>query len=222
MADPSVADLVRSFELHLRAENKAGRTIETYLDALRLAARFLAARGVELEQARREDIEAFIADQLARWKPATAANRYRSLRVFYGWLETEGEIPVSPMAKMRPPTVPDQPVPLVREDAFRRLLEACAGRDFEARRDTALILLLVDVGPRRAELAGMRLTDLDSTSRSRSWRARTAGNVRCRSAAGLLRPLTATSESAPPSPHPPRCSGTSATCGVRPNRSSVS
>jgi hypothetical protein len=51
MADPSVADLVRSFELHLRAENKAGRTIETYLDALRLAAQFLTARGVELEEA---------------------------------------------------------------------------------------------------------------------------------------------------------------------------
>ena len=129
MVDPSVADLKRSFELHLRAENKARRTIETYLDALRLAAQFLTARNVELEQARREDIEAFIADQLARWKPATAANRYRSLRVFYAWLEAEGEIPVSPMAKMRPPTVPDQPVPLVREDAFRRLLEACAGRD---------------------------------------------------------------------------------------------
>ena len=93
MADPSVADLVHSFELHRRAENKAVRTIETYLDALQLAARFLEARGVELEQARREDIEAFIADQLDRWKPATAANRYRSLRVFYSWLEAEGEIP---------------------------------------------------------------------------------------------------------------------------------
>jgi site-specific recombinase XerC len=81
--------------------------------------------------------------------------------VFYGWLEAEGEIPVSPMARMRPPTVPDQPVPVVREDAFRRLLETCAGRDCEARRDTALILLLADVGPRRAEVAGMRLTDLD-------------------------------------------------------------
>jgi site-specific recombinase XerD len=161
MADPSVADLVRSFELHLRAENKAGRTIETYLDALRLAAQFLSSRGVQLEHARREDVEVFVADQLTRWKPATAANRYRSLRVFHGWLEAGGEIPSSPMAKMRPSTVPDQPVPLVREDSFRRLLEACAGRDFEARRDTALILLLVDVGPRRAEVAGMRLTDLD-------------------------------------------------------------
>jgi site-specific recombinase XerD len=161
MTSPSVADLARSFELHLRAENKRDRTIETYLEAVRLAARFLTARGVELEQARREDVEAFVADQLARWKPATAANRYRSLRVFYGWLEDEGEVPVSPMARMHPPAVPDQPVPLVREDAFRRLLEACAGRDFDARRDTALILLLVDVGPRRAEVAGMRVADLD-------------------------------------------------------------
>ncbi|HEX5879468.1 MAG TPA: site-specific integrase [Actinomycetota bacterium] len=66
MADSSVAHPKRSFELHLRAENEAVRTIETYLDALQLAARFLEARGVELEQARREDIEAFIADQLAR------------------------------------------------------------------------------------------------------------------------------------------------------------
>jgi hypothetical protein len=31
-------------------------------------------RSFELEQAGREDIEAFIADQLARWKPATATN----------------------------------------------------------------------------------------------------------------------------------------------------
>jgi hypothetical protein len=65
----------------------------------------------------------------------------------------------------------------------------------------------------------MRLTDPDSTSKSQSWRARTAGNVRCRSAAGLLRPLTATFESAPAIPAPPRCFGTSATCEVRPNRS---
>lgn len=117
--------------------------------------------------------------------------------MFYGWLEAEAEIPVSPMAKMRPPAVPDQPVPLVREDAFRRLLEACAGRDLEARRDTALILLLVDVGPRRAEVAGMRLTDLDFDSRSRLCSATAAGNARCRSAAGPPRPSTATSVSAP-------------------------
>jgi integrase len=163
-----------------------------------LPAQFLTARGVELEEVRREDIEAFIADQLARWKPATAANRYRSLRVFYGWLEAEAEIPVSPMAKMRPPAVPDQPVPLVREDAFRRLLEACAGWDFETRRDTAPILLLVDVGPRRAEVAGMRLTDLDfdlQVACARQGRPATRAAVRPQDRPGP-RPL-------PPYPRPP-------------------
>jgi site-specific recombinase XerD len=53
---------------------------------------FLGARGLDLAAARREDLEAFLAGLLARWKPATAANRYRALRVFYAWLEEEGEI----------------------------------------------------------------------------------------------------------------------------------
>jgi hypothetical protein len=37
--------------------------------------------------------------------PATAATRYKALRILYAWLEEEEEIPASPMAKMRPPIV---------------------------------------------------------------------------------------------------------------------
>jgi integrase len=65
------------------------------------------------------------------------------------------------MAKMKPPRVPEQPAPVLTEDLLRRLLAACAGRDFEARRDRALILLLLDTGGRLAEVAGMRLGDLN-------------------------------------------------------------
>jgi site-specific recombinase XerC len=65
------------------------------------------------------------------------------------------------MAKVKPPIVPEQPVPVVPEDGLRRLLAVCAGKSFEARRDTAIILFLVDTGARRAELAGLRVTDLD-------------------------------------------------------------
>jgi integrase len=57
--------------------------------------------------------------------------------------------------------VPDQPVPVVPEDALQRLLKVCQGKDFEARRDTALLLLLVDIGPRRGELANVQLADVD-------------------------------------------------------------
>jgi site-specific recombinase XerD len=161
MSEPRLPDLARSFERHLRAENKSDRTVETYLEAVRLLQAYLARRGVDLAEADRAQIEAFLADLLARWKPATAANRYRSLKVFYAWLEDEGEITADPMAKMKPPAIPEQPIPIVPDDSLRRLFEACAGKDFEARRDTAMIMLLLDSGARRAELVGLRVDDLD-------------------------------------------------------------
>jgi integrase len=66
-----------------------------------------------------------------------------------------------PDGQLRPPIIPEQPVPIVPEDGLRRLLGTCVGKTFEDRRDTALILLLVDVGPRRAELMGAKVADLD-------------------------------------------------------------
>jgi integrase len=72
------------------------------------------------------------------------------LRILYAWLEEEEEIDASPMAKMRPPIVPEQPVPIVPEDGLRRLLAACAGKHFEGRRDTAIVMFLLDTGARRA------------------------------------------------------------------------
>jgi site-specific recombinase XerD len=65
------------------------------------------------------------------------------------------------MAKMKPPVVPDQPIPVLGEPQLRALFAVCAGKDFDARRDTALLMVLVDAGPRRAELLGMRLEDLN-------------------------------------------------------------
>lgn len=161
MSSPSVGGILRSFERHLRAENKSPRTLETYLDAGRQLETHLAARGLDLAAATRGDVEVFLADLLAKWKPATAANRYRALKVLYRWMEEEGEIEANPMARMRPPEVPEQPVPIVPDDALRRLLDVCAGKSFESRRDTAAVLLMVDAGPRRAEMVGMRLEDVD-------------------------------------------------------------
>jgi site-specific recombinase XerD len=157
----ALSPLLRSFERHLRAENRSEHTIASYLDSLCQAEAFLAGRGRTLVDARREDLEAFLGELLHRRAPETVATRYRRLRVLYRWLEEEDEITANPMAKMKPPIIPEQPVPVVPEDGLRRLLATCAGKSFEDRRDTALILLLVDVGPRRAELMGLTVTDVD-------------------------------------------------------------
>jgi site-specific recombinase XerD len=134
-----------SFLLSLEAENLAPKTRRTYGEAVELLGRFLAERGMptEARSIRREHVEAFVADQVARWRPNTARNRYLALKRFFDWLAEEGLIDTSPMARTRPPRVPEQPVPIVTDDAVRSLLRACEGRSFIDRRDAALIRLLL-------------------------------------------------------------------------------
>jgi len=161
--DPAAPNpLLRSFERHLRAENRSAQTVATYLIALRQAEAFLTgSRGTTLAEADRADLEAYLGDLLTRRAAATAATYYKVLKLLYQWLEDEDELPTNPMAKMRPPIVPDQPVPVIPDDGLRRLLAACAGKGFEARRDTAMIMLLLDTGARRAELVDLKLAHVD-------------------------------------------------------------
>jgi site-specific recombinase XerD len=109
----------------------------------------------------REHVESFITLLLDTRSPATAHNRYRALKRFFSWLEEEGEIPSSPMARMNPPKLDEKEVPVVSEDDLRRLLKACEGKSFEARRDTALVLFFLDTGARLAEVAGLEVRHLN-------------------------------------------------------------
>jgi site-specific recombinase XerD len=52
---------------------------------------------------------------------ATVARHYRSLQQLFRWLELEEEIEQTPFTKMCPPSVPEQPVPLLTNDEIRRL-----------------------------------------------------------------------------------------------------
>jgi site-specific recombinase XerD len=152
-----------SWRRHLAAENKSPRTLQTYSEALTLFGRFLAERGMPTDPTTtsREHVEEFIAHLLARFKPATAANRFRALGTFFRWLVDEGEIAVSPVAKMRPPAIPEEPPAVLSDAQLERLLKTCAGTEFAERRDLAIILLLIDTGMRLGELAGLTVEDLD-------------------------------------------------------------
>jgi integrase len=85
-----------------------------------------------------------------------------------------------------------QPVGVVRAEQLTRLLKTCEGRDFTSRRDTAVILLLVDTGMRRADCAGMTLDDVDQDQGSSGCWARAAGRGRSRSVARPPKRSTAT------------------------------
>jgi site-specific recombinase XerD len=76
-----------SFRRTLRAEDKSERTVKSYTEAVRLFTDFLAGRShpLTVEAITRDDVRAFVADQLERWKPLTALNRYRGLQAFFKW-----------------------------------------------------------------------------------------------------------------------------------------
>ena len=152
-----------SFRRTLLAENKAPRTIVTYLAAVDELGEYLTHKGMPtvLANVRREHVESWIADLLGHVKAATASVRFRAVQQFFRWAQEEGEISESPMARMRPPIVPDEPPPVLDNNAMRRLLAVTAGRDFASCRDHALILLLADTGMRRAECAGLSVDDVD-------------------------------------------------------------
>ena len=155
--------LLDSFLRGLRAENLSKRTLETYKESISQFLTFLAGKGIPVRpgEITREQIEDFITGLLNKWKPATANNRYRALNRYFNWLVDEGEVTQSPMSKMKPPKIPEQPPEILTDEDITAILKACEGRDFLARRDMAIIRLLLDTGLRRGELAGLKMEDLD-------------------------------------------------------------
>ena len=123
---------IPSGEPSLRAANKSPKTIRSDSDSARLLDSFLRdSFGVtSVASITRDHIETFMGDTLERWKPTTAAVRYRSLQQLFKWLTGEGEMPADPIARMKPPAVPEVPVPVVSDNELRKLLKACEGPPF--------------------------------------------------------------------------------------------
>ena len=165
MSVPADLELLhRSFTRSLRAEDRSPRTIQTYSEAITQLGDYLDTAGgpTSVRKLRRGDVEGFMIHLAEQGRsPATLNNRYRALHRFFDYLLEEGEIGAHPMAKMRPPKIPEQPVPVLTDEQVKALLDDASGRSFLAVRDTAIIRLLADTGMRRAELLGMNADDVD-------------------------------------------------------------
>ncbi len=163
-AADQLEELVASWRRHLRAQRMSPATISTYTTAVRQLAAYLAAQGMPVAPTaiHREHVEAWITDLLDRWKPSTAHNRYRGAHAFFRWLAEEGEIRDSPMDRMKPPRLPVEPPPVLREAELGALFAVCErDRSFVGRRDEAIVRTLADTGIRRSELLGLELAHVD-------------------------------------------------------------
>ena len=160
-APNAIAPLIRSFQRHLRAAGKSPKTQATYLEACEQFGAFLVERGMpsNVDALTREHVELFLVELQEKGKrPATVNNRFRGLRSFFAWLTEEGEIASNPMARMKPPAVPDPETPILTEEELLALLKTCDS-SLEGRRDEAIIRLFIDTGCRLSEVANLRWTE---------------------------------------------------------------
>lgn len=91
---------------------------------------------------------------------------HRTLSRFYNWLVEQEYLDVSPMARVRAPRVrQEQPDPFSDEELERlaAVLRA-AGDGVLATRDRAIVAVLLDLGLRASELAGIEVPHLSMTT----------------------------------------------------------
>lgn len=91
----------------------------------------------------------------------TQSVRYRSLRRFWKFLAAE-DICADAMARVPVPMGQVKAVQSIRDADVGALLDACAGKDHDSLRDTAIIQLWMEAGcPRASEISGLLDADAD-------------------------------------------------------------
>lgn len=178
MAEPArpydIGPLAASWIRSLRARNLSPNTQRIYSRASQQLREFLLAyepsdpddrpAPTALEGAHgihREHIEAYIGGLLETTSPGNAHQHFRSLKTFFNWAVDEEEMDRSPMRTMKAPQLPEVEVPIIPDDALKKLFAACKGKDFQSRRDTAILMMFLDTGARLTELTERRQAALD-------------------------------------------------------------
>jgi len=163
----SAEALVKSFERHLKAENKRQATLDHYIGATRQFLAFCSSESLPaIENLTREHVEMWMERLYSTHKPHSVRNRFIGVRIFFKWLAAEGEIDRDPTARIRPPRVDqvDKDVATVDDlkqvfgllDKLARNRNAPDGERARAERDALIIAVLYDTGMRAGELSDLR------------------------------------------------------------------
>jgi site-specific recombinase XerD len=152
-----LSDLLRSFQIHVRAEGRAPRTVTIYSQAVQFFAAWLTDQGrpATTDELTKDNIRRWLAELGDTKKPGTVLTRHIGLHRFGRWLVAEEILTKHPMDGLEQPQVPASPVPVLSDEQLAALLKACAGARFYDRRDEAVIRLLLDSGLRVSELCGL-------------------------------------------------------------------
>lgn len=171
---------ISSFRLSLRSDRKSPRTVSWAVGGASWLAGWLGREQPQLtdwaqvDAVQIREFFVYLQDPPEPGGPArctqSAANSIgRAVQSWWKWWAAEEDAP-NPMDKVRPPSAPKlgatAPAILAVEQVRTLLRDAEAGKDFEGRRDAALIRVFASTGGRVSELALLDLDDVDLENRT--------------------------------------------------------
>jgi integrase/recombinase XerD len=110
-------------------------------------------------------LRGYMAFLLDHYSKTYANNQYRALQQFWSWWADEEDLP-NPMAGMKPPKPGKRVIPVLTDDEMTSLIQdAERGRDFQSRRDVAILRFFACTGCRREETASLEVDRLDLRER---------------------------------------------------------
>jgi site-specific recombinase XerD len=110
-------------------------------------------------------IRAYLLHEEQRTSAVSAAHHFRNIRVFFGWLASEGEREnPNPMDRVEAPKVTKKAKAFFTDDELAALLKTCSGSSFVDRRDTAIMRIFIDTGIRVSGLASLRYDPDDESA----------------------------------------------------------
>lgn len=158
-----LGDAWLSWELALRARNRADGTIKEYRGTVGLFETWRDENDLpdDVEAVTAEEIRMFLIEERERTSAGNAHKHFRNLRAFFLWLIKEGERAYpSPVRTDDQPKVAEVERLQLTDVQILALFDTCKGAAHDDRRDLAILRLLIDSGPRVSGVAGMMKTDV--------------------------------------------------------------
>lgn len=167
-----LAPYVASFDLALRVAERSDRTREMYADAVRWYASWLLDNTTvrQWDKVTRDHLRNFFIHMhdLA-YQQSYRNNIARCLQAFFKWLSEEEQWP-NPFATFKPPPPPkigeSPPTVISKDDMAALIKDAESGRDFESRRDAALLRMFACTGCRLSEITHLTVSAVDVSNRT--------------------------------------------------------
>jgi integrase/recombinase XerC len=153
-------------ELTMRATGLAEATIRLRRTAFNSLSKHAVAEGLDDPSlVTKSWMMKYAAAQIKARKNLGAVEHHQLCQQFWAWYAQEFGT-TSPMTGIPRPKVYSPPPPVLTAKQLKAILAACEGTGWMQVRDRAVVLLLLESGLRRAELAGLRTGDIDLRERT--------------------------------------------------------